>query len=189
MNAMVAKGYLVFESDYKNFNLNIVGIRSNDERDNSFNDKMCVFWKFQGHWNFCSFSCTTDPGLYWRKNPLNKMGTAILKEGQHRGSYQLGKHQGKYAALVQRKELTVIRDYDRDEYLNFDGTREDTGFHGINIHRASHDGSSIAVNKWSAGCQVFENSYNFDFFIQLCEQSAEVFGNAFTYTLLNEDDL
>ena len=76
------KDYLVFEDDSKNFNLNIVGVRTNDNTSNAFNDWMVIFWKFRGYWNNMIFPITTDPGVYWRENPMNVKGTAILQEGQ-----------------------------------------------------------------------------------------------------------
>jgi len=72
------KNYVVFEQDHKNFNINIIGIRTNDTNSNSFNDHMCLLWKYMGYWNTMIFPITTDPGHYWRENPMNVKGTAIL---------------------------------------------------------------------------------------------------------------
>ena len=62
----------------------------------------------------------------------------------------------------------------------------DSGYFGINIHRSAKKGESTNVNKWSAGCQVFKNSLDYDIFICICEKSAEIYGNSFTYTLLEK---
>ncbi len=41
------------------------------------------------------------------------------------------------------------------------------------------------VDKFSAGCQVFANASDFEFFLELAEQHAKLYGNKFTYTLLD----
>lgn len=188
MRVMNLKGYAVFENDSKPFNLNYVGIR-NTTSVNSFNDKLIMFWKYKGQWSIFQRMGTTDPGLYYLNNPLNVEGTAILKPNQYRGCWQLGKHQGKYEALVQRKKVTVLRDNDGDGELDTQGVKEETGFFGINHHRASSNHASGQVDKWSAGCQVTADPYEYAVFMQICKESAEIWGNSFTYTLLTENDI
>lgn len=188
IGALKNKNYKVFEDDSKNYNLNIVGIRTSSNIVNTFNDYLVVFWKFKGVWNMRKYFITTDPGLYWLNNPMNSLGTAILKEGQYLGSHKLGLHQGKYKALVQKKPVTVIRDFDRDSNLDYDSGREETGFFGINIHN-SGSVLSIYVNRWSAGCNVHEDPYAYKEFIQTCENSKEIWGNSFTYTLIKDSDI
>lgn len=184
---MTIKGYVVFENDSKPLNINYVGIRDSSGV-NKFNDFLVMFWKYRGQWSYFWRNGTTDPGTYYLNNPLNVNGTAILKEGQYRGVWKLGKHQGKYDALVQRKEVTVIRDGNRDGVLDLDSGYEDTGFFGINHHRANSKNESIQVGKWSAGCQVTADPNLYDIFIQLCKESEEVWGEGLTYTLLNIND-
>tara|TARA_R110001599_G_scaffold136553_3_gene315009 strand:- start:2622 stop:3212 length:591 start_codon:yes stop_codon:yes gene_type:complete len=181
------KGYTTFYDDSKPYNLNYVGVRD-ITGVNSFNDVFIVFWKHNGHWSSIRWNGTTDPGTYWLQNPMNPHGTAILKEGQWRGCWKLGLHQGKYEALVQRKEVTVIRDGNKDNVLNIEDGYEDTGFFGINHHRANSKTESIQVDKWSAGCQVTANPNEYDTFIQICKESKEIWGEALTYTLLNKTD-
>jgi hypothetical protein len=178
--------YAVFEGDTKNFNINIVGIRTNDNKANSFNDLMILFWKYGGHWNSMTFPITTDPGIYWRENPMNIKGTAVLKTGQYRGMWSIGKHQGRYDALRQVKPCTVYRDNNKDNKIDTDG-ETDTGLFGINHHKAGK--SSTQVDKWSAGCQVQPNQALFDIEMKIFKQAAENWGNSFTYTLLDEDDI
>ena len=187
IKAMTLKGYKVFESDDKPLNLNYVGIRDTSGV-NSFNDWLILFWKYKGQWSSFYRPATTDPGTYWLNNPSNPHGTAILKEDQYRGAWKLGKHQGKYDALVQRKEVTVIRDGNKDGVLDLDSGYVDVGFFGINHHRANAKNESVQVDKWSAGCQVTADPHLYDIFIQLCKESAEVWGEGLTYTLLNVED-
>lgn len=229
IQVMKQKGYLVKEDDSKQFNLNIVGIRSATQTPNSFDDQMNVFWKFNGQWNMRTFPCTTDPGTYWLNHPSNPLGTGILKEGQYIDAWQIGLHQNKYKALCQRLPITVIRDFNMDNVLDFvvpdlEGKifkqinntgetikewhddagkliwRESTGIYGINIHRAAENGQSIHVDNWSAGCQVFQNRYifhpdnnaekvyEFDYFMYLAVQASAIYGNKFSYSLLNQKD-
>ena len=187
IKVMTLKGYKVFENDNKPLNLNYVGIRD-ISGVNKFNDWLVMFWKYRGQWSSFWRTATTDPGTYWLNNPSNPHGTAILKEDQYRGAWKLGKHQGKYDALVQRKEVTVIRDWNKDGHLDIDSGYEDTGFFGINHHRANAKNESVQVDKWSAGCQVTADPHLYDIFMQLCKESEEIWGEGISYTLLNIED-
>ena len=188
VRVMTRKGYAVFENDSKPLNLNYVGIRD-VASVNTFNDTLVMFWKYRGQWSSFWRPGTTDPGTYYLNDTMgNPLGTAVLKEDQYRGAWKLGLHQGKYTALVQRKEVTVVRDANQDGVLDIDGGYEDTGFFGINHHRANAKNESVQVDKWSAGCQVTADPHLYDIFIQLCKESAEVWGEGLTYTLLNVND-
>src|SRR5690349_21988428 len=131
--ALQKKGYRIFMRPYE---LNIVGVRSDNVKPNSFDDAIYVFFQDNvGKLTQHKFSATTDPGTYWLKNPMNPQGTAILKEGQYIGSHGMGMHRGKYLALVQKRPVTVLRDYDRNATLDFLNGKLDTGLFGINIHQ------------------------------------------------------
>jgi hypothetical protein len=182
-------GHKVFRNDQKPFNLNIVGIRNDNSAQNSFDDEIHIFWKYHNEWNFRRFRITTDPGLTWLLSPLNESGTAILKEGQYPVTYRIGLHRNKYAALVQANPVTVIRDFNRDSKLDFESGIEQTGFFGINIHRASASGESVLVDKWSAGCQVFANIREFNEFLSLCRQATAEWNDQLTYTLIRRRDM
>ena len=105
IKAYQLKGYTVFEDDSKPYNLNYGAFR---DMGGQWNDIFFVFWKYKGNWNLIQWMGTTDPGAYYLKHPLNVKGTAILSEGQHRGLFKLGKHRGKYAALVQAKPVMSL---------------------------------------------------------------------------------
>jgi hypothetical protein len=182
--ALSDKGYKQFSRPNE---LNIVGIRADSTQPNSFDDSINVYYKTStGNWQLHSFAATTDPGTYWLENPLNPQGTAILKEGQYVSSYAIGMHRGKYEALVQVRPVTVLRDYDRNAVLYFLNGKADTGFFGINIHHAQAEGTTKTVDKFSAGCQVFANIEDFNLFMQLCYRHRQLYGNSFTYTLIDE---
>jgi len=175
-----------YEFYVKPYQLNIVGLRSRNTAANRFDDEIHVFYKDNNNnWNHHVYFATTDPGTFWLRNPSYTQGTAILAQGQYKNAYAIGLHRGKYKALKQVKPVTVIRDYDRDAFLDFDNGTKQTGFFGINIHRAESSGSTHYIDKYSAGCQVFQNATDFDQFMQLCERHRWLYGNAFTYTLLD----
>lgn len=178
------RGFEIFSRPYE---MNIVGIRSHHTRANRFDDEMHVFFKTnKGTTEHYIFKITTDPGTYWLHNPMMPQGTAILKEGQYRDVYQIGLHRGKYYALIQGGgKVTVIRDYNRDSILDFYNGREMRGWFGINIHRAMQKGTAKYVDEFSAGCQVFEDAADFDLFMQLARRHAQLYGNKFTYTLID----
>ena len=71
--------------------------------------------------------------------------------------------------------------------LNESKIYEEIGF--TDIHHASQTGKSTNVDNWSAGCQVIADIKNWNEFIGLCQESVKIFGNSFTYTLINEKDL
>lgn len=114
------KNYKIFENDSKDYNLNIWNIRSSEKKSNTFNDICVIFWKYNEKWHIETYTITTDPGLFYLKKLINPLGTAILKPGQYLNSWSLGLHNGKYKALVQIKPITVIRDFDLDDELDFD---------------------------------------------------------------------
>lgn len=175
-----------FELYTRPFELNIVGLRSKNEKANRFDDEIHVFYKTETRkWNYHLFKATTDPGTYWLKNPSFPQGTAILKEGQYKKAYALGKHAGKYKALVQVRPVIVMRDYDRNAILDFNNGNIEKGMFGINIHHARSKGRTYAIDKYSAGCQVFQKAEDFELFIKLCEQHSKLYGNSFTYTLID----
>jgi len=187
VSVMENKEYAVFQNATQPYNLNLVGIRTLDIVSEKFNDWVTVFYWYDGQCVFFGFPATTDPGLFYRENPLQVRGTAIMVPGQYRGAYMVGKHRG-YKALQQRVAMRFWRDADRDAELDMDGMPVEEDVIGANIHRANAHRPSLQVGKWSAGCQVIQDPYHFAFLISLCEQASAAFGNSFTYTLLDERD-
>ena len=184
VTAIHFKTYEVYTRPYE---LNIVGIRADSTIPNRFDDEIHVFFKNNANqWIHYIFPATTDPGTYWLKSPMHPQGTAILMQGQYKQAYQIGLHRGKYYALVQRKPITVMRDYDRNAILDFRNGKLDTGMFGVNIHRASINGTTKTVDNYSAGCQVFANINDFNLFMQLCEKHKQLYGSSFTYTLIDK---
>ena len=189
-NAVKAKGYIWF--DKGNYNLNIVGIRNSDTYDevtNKFDDLMTVSYMLDGEWYCCQYDATTDPGKYYTENLLNEDGVAILVPDQYRSTYSTGMHRGVYEALVQIKPVMVYRDDNLD--LHYDKLNESIqeGMFGINIHRANKWGTSTQIDKWSAGCNVIANNEDFLQFMNLVNSAKDIWGNSFTYTLIESADI
>lgn len=185
--AVKEKGYVWFEG-VKDFDVNIVGVRNSatgNKVTNVFDDAMTVSYKEGGVWKFHTWACTTDPGTKGVKKYHNTAGVARLVEGQYRGSYTLGLHQGKYEALKQQKPVKVYRDPNRD--MTYDETKIAEGIFGINIHKASAD--STYVENWSEGCQVFKRAKDFEEFMTICRKAAAIHGKSFTYTLIESNDI
>lgn len=174
--------YIVYEDPYK---VNILLIRSSKVITNKFDDVIIWFWKDdKGEWQIKTAKCTTKPGIYYIKNPLSTLGTAILKTGQYENSHKLGLHKGIYEALVQQKSLPVWRDDDKDEWIDEKTTQ--VGIFGINIHRANPKLESTLVDKYSAACQVFANPFSYKSFINQCVIHKNKYSNNFTITLIDK---
>lgn len=185
------KGYAYFTKGA--YNLNIIGIRSDNKNrvTNLFDDYLVVIYKTaNGRWTRKCYPITTEPGTYYMiKKLLNPKGTAILAPGQYRGCWEIGKHKGLYKALVQKKNVKVYRDSNRDNIYDMLNHRTDTGVFGLNIHRSNEYVTAKYVDSYSAGCQVFANPKDFTAFMRICEEQRVRYGNSFTYTLLNEEDV
>jgi len=186
------KDHLYFKNG--DYNLNIIGVRNSTTQNkvtNRFDDKMTLSYKENGVWKFHVYDCTTDPGTHWVENILSKDGVAILKPGQYRGSHIIRKHQGRYEALGQHKPMKVYRDNNRDNNYDLDEKSIKEGIFGINIHRATKYAGrkSTQIDKWSAGCQVIASNDDWKEFMSICRKSRDMWGNSFTYTLLNSNEI
>lgn len=188
-DAVTRKGYVWFDSQ-KDYDVNIVGVRNsstNNVLTNRFDDWLTLSYKIGGKWQYHQWQITTDPGVtHMRQRLLSTLGVARLVPNQYRGAYQIGLHQGKYAALVQRGLVTVFRDANKDAI--HDEKNTETGLFGINIHRSSPTGTSLQIDSWSAGCQVFSNIRDFTRFMNIM-RSAETVSKRFTYTLIESKDI
>ena len=186
------KGYKYFTS--KGYDVNIIGIRNSDTHGkvtNKFDDILTLSYRdLNGNWIYNEYKATTDPGSHWERNLLNKDGVAILKPGQYRGSHKIGLHQGKYEALRQQKPVKVYRDNNKDGKYDMIEENVHEGIFGINIHKAGKFvNGSTQIDKWSAGCQVFSKESDFNEFMEICRKARDIWGNSFTYTLIESNDI
>lgn len=184
------KGYKFFDGG-KAYNLNLIGIRRTGIGNDEFNDLLTVTYKDEMmNWHCRIFGCTTEPGAYYLLNPLpGTGGTAIMLEDQYDGLYMLGKHKGQ-DALEQKGKAVYVRDSDLNNQPNISpAAKRIVANLKTNIHRATNGIKSIRIGRWSAGCQVLSNSLDFDELLRVCRIAASKYGNSFTYTLINWNDL
>lgn len=175
-----AKNYTFFENG--DYNLNIYALRSEGSKvSNRFVDTIGVCYKEDGKWTVKEWTCTTRAGLFYMLNPMNKNGTAIVTEGQHKGVFGLGKHHGKYECPVQIKQIEVWRDNNKDDIYDPDKKKVYKGFFGIHIHKAGW--FSKLIGKWSAGCIVFQKEDDFNEFMEIYHKAGKIWGYKFTFTL------
>jgi hypothetical protein len=182
-----SQGYDIDTTPYK---LNIVGIRDTANTEPIlFQDEIAYFYYDQnGNLVGNVARGTTSPSVYFLENPMNSGGAAILKQGQYKNAYAIGLHRGIYKALVQVKPVTVMRDKDRNSYLDFFAATT-TGLYGINIHKASVKNNRAEIGADSAGCQVFMNIEDFNNMMKMAETSRNKNGNTFTYTLIDKKEI
>lgn len=192
-NVFLNKGYAFFEKG--DYNLNIIGVRNDSGDASKFDDFIKVLYKTKGNWVCDVYPVTTEPGTSILKRPIKEVqhkGTAILVPDQYRSAYKIDWHGNKakgHMALCQRgSKVRVWRDNNRDQKPDYHGPEEE-GWFGINIHK--HRGSEARINTGgvSAGCQVFQSTKDFYKFMETCDESAERWGNSFTYTLLEEREV
>ena len=177
--------------DKRPFKLNVVGVRNPANTSPlKFDDQIAYFY-YDENGNVVGkvVRGTTSPSIYFLENPINTSGAAILKQGQYKDAYSIGLHRGLYEALVQSKPVEVIRDADRNSIINFFASTQ-KGLFGINIHRATIGKDDTSVIGWdSAGCQTFQNTADFNDMMAMAKKSRSMYGNTFTYTLIDQKEV
>ena len=166
---------------------NVIGIRTNLQVPDVFNDFICVVWKNE---LLLITSCTTEPGTTYQKKLLNPKGCWVMMPAQMIDAYTIGLHQGKadHVCLKSSGKIFGLRDSDLDGIAGNSGVAawaEGSGI-GANIHGANKAGITKVVGQWSAGCQVINEWAKKELMISLLKQSGQT---KFTYTLLNEKDI
>jgi len=177
------------------YNLNIFGIRDLCSEKDTFNDFVGVAYED----DLCQkkvdlYPSTTDPGLHYLRNPLNKDGTIIMLEGQYKACYKLGIH-GRtglypYKALEQCGSMDYVRDNNKDDKYDIDISKKITGVFKTNLHRCSKWKIVRYIGRYSAGCQVVQDPKHFDeLMVTANRQQSLGFGDKFSYTLFNIKDI
>lgn len=186
LDAFEKKGFRIF-SDGR---INLFGIRKENGTVNAFDDWIGYIKKSGGHWVSEMLIGTTEPGLPFLRKVINPKGCAILVPGQHRNIFILGLHRNKYLAFVQRGgKVTVARDNNKDDVLDYNG-EHDTGYFGINLHKAGKWAKLLMVGKSSAGCQVtFDRAEGYDNLIKEGEKSEKDYSKFFDYALFLENEI
>ena len=130
---------------------------------------------------------TTLPGVFYLQSPMNASGCAVMVPGQYK-SYQLGYHKpGHYALIQTGGKIKVYRDKDLDKYAEEQGVIEE-GYFGVDIHHSNIPFSNI-IDKWSAGCQVYQYGADHAKMLLICQYYKQSTVNLFTYTLLREREV
>lgn len=182
---------LGYKIDKRANKLNLIGVRSLSATNQEKFDDLIAYFTYDANGKLIGrvVPATTDPSTYFLRSPINLKGAAILKSGQYKDAYSLGLHRNTYEALVQTKPVEVIRDNDRNAFINYLAPTQ-KGLYGINIHKAQKGkNNEDIIGKDSAGCQVFRNIRDFEDMMQLARISKNKYGNTFTYTLLDDRDL
>lgn len=136
----------------------ILGVRSNEDETNIFDDK---FYVYKADVFQMVLTGTTNPGTTILRNyyKYNSKGAAILASDRwYYNVWNYGMHRGKIPALIQTgAPVLVYRDGDKDGKSEQLGQAE-LGWFGINFHLNSYDLKNKIVKSqigaWSAGCQV-----------------------------------
>lgn len=181
----------------KYYELNLIGIRAEESRSDSFDD---VFYATRNRAHAVESIVTpftSDPGKHWLLNPLNVKGTAIMVPGFYSRVYKRGLHKGGYEAFVQSGPIAFVRDNNKNNTLDFDlyrdpqKRRDHLKFEiiGANIHRTARMKILANVGPNSAACQVLQVAPVFDQLITWRDEHITRHGDAFNYALLEERDI
>lgn len=162
---------------------NLFGIRTESNNSNKFDDYLGFAYLSGNKGIIKVFPATTDSGKFYLENPINELGTGILAEGQYINVWGFGYHKGMYEALVQRNNVTVYRDNNKDSKIDIDVNSIQVGLFGMNLHHAGEH--SVQVDKWSAMCQVTAKTKDFKEIFDFCKISGF---KMFNYTLLSYKD-
>ncbi len=181
---MLENDMLVFS---KPFDMTLGAIRTKDNKSGKFNDWIFASMPTDEGLLSVVFEGTTDAGLYYRLNPINPNGTAIIKHGiQHRGAYTYmptGGHKGQ-EAFRQTGEMDYWRDVNMDEYLDFVNDYLNKIFN-TNGHDMGSKGED--VGKWSAGCWGAIKR-NMDILYMMAQlQIKNGHGDKFSFAMLHEN--
>ena len=178
-----------YNGTWNNNGVNVIGVRSKlnyngKSSNNQFND-VCVIC-YGDKKIVCEFTTVPGESVLSNFTRYNQNGIAILQPGFYKDAYTIGYHQGKYKAVVQRKNVNVYRDNNGDKVYNY--TNLNNGLFGINIHKSGNPQSSY-VNNWSAGCQVFKKLSDFNKFMNILQDFNLTESSNINYTLILEDDV
>ncbi len=183
LSRLESMGYKTFDGE--DHDLNLIGIRSASRIAGSFDDRFICVYREEGLWVQETYQASCDASAEQHRDPSNEKGVAILKAGQYRGVWHLDLHRGKYMALCQRGAAVVVyRDNNGDAVS--DHVNEESGYFGINGHRAHETRLVDSTKYYSAGCQILRHPADFARLIALCKMQAAKWGDGFTYTLIEE---
>lgn len=168
--------YLQYGAEWSS--VNIFGIRdTSNMTEDVYNDYIGVAIDGEVY----LYRATTDPGVYYTKNRLNKKGVAHLCLGFYKNAYVIGYHLNRYEALVQRNAPVKVWRDANENFENDDNIIEE-GYFGINIHKGS---DTEKIGRDSAGCQAIRTNSDFKEFMTLVKSKNK---NTFSYMLFSKND-
>lgn len=147
----IVEGFKTIPNEYF-----LVGIQSNENNFNVFDDKVYLF---KGTKFIAVAPATTNAGSVLDKiSPFVKAGTAVIKTNKwYYDLWTPGRHKQKMRALVQVSPISYYRDNDKNKKPDEKGKLYN-GIIGINFHTVSYTKLTkyIAkyINTWSIGCIV-----------------------------------
>lgn len=156
---MTNKGYWIARAPDM---LNIVYVegvdadgKPNADRLNEWNDRRLAIRILPGGKPeiLINDQATTEPGLFYTMNPMRSSGVARIAFGQYK-AWMDGHHKGTQPALVQRGNVRLHRDLDKNGIRNVADKIDIGSSFGINQHSTSPQLTPNLVNKYSAGCLV-----------------------------------
>jgi len=169
--------------------VNIFGIRDTEDIEQDiFNDYIGLAINGEVY----LFEATCDPGVYWtKKHGVGNKGVAHICLGFHKNVYQVGSHKGKEGMVQYGASIKIWRDKDNNFYFN-EGDVIETGFFGVNIHRASIVKDIIKIGRWSGGCQVIRKNIDINKFMKLIKSTNKYKKNKkarFSYMLFSKEEI
>lgn len=173
MKSFIIEHYL--QNGYPLDKLILFGIRNdkNFELD-MFNDWLGFIYGDQLH----IAKGTTDPGVYYTKNPMNPKGAFHLVNGFHKDIWRLRKHAGKYLALCNDPECEKVRGW-RDSNPDFIFSN----WVYTNWHYTKQE---EFIKMSSAGCQVSKDKKFFKESIKAAQKSGQL---RFSYNLFKIEEI
>jgi len=163
----------------------ILGIRSNEDSPDEFDDK---FYVFKDEEFVTVLSGSTNPGTYGLLNFLkwDKRGTAVIKADEwYYSVWERGLHNDKMEALRQVGEFKVIRDNNKNKKSGDNTSWTLESNKGLNFHTVSYDSTAkivrTLIGQWNTGCQTPNDT---EAYYKLMRETRPQ--KRFTYCLLDE---
>jgi len=194
---MRKKGYWIARS-YNMYNIvYIEGMDADGTKNldlhNQWNDRRIVFHILPGGkpQMIVNDQATTEPGRVFTRHPLNRQGAARIAFGQYK-AWVDGLHKGIQPALVQRHNLRVHRDLNKDGFRNALDPIDIGRTFGINQHSTHPNRVPLLVNGYSAGCFVGRRYRYHLSFLDIVRRDVRYLQNKgylFISTIISGDDL
>ena len=156
---MRAKGYWIARSPNMRNIVYVEGMNPdgslNKDHFNHWNDRRIVFRIAPGGQPemLVNDQATTEPGHYYTWNPMDPRGAARIAFGQYK-AWALGFHKNNHPALVQRGNVRLHRDLNKDGYRSKNDPVVVGKSFGINQHSTLPGTPPERVDTYSAGCLV-----------------------------------